>query len=169
MAARPTVGKKAPKAGPSGLQAAQKAPRTPMTARKSFPHSRANLPKSLARSPKGTPTTTPGGTKKPRKKWRPGTKALQEIRRYQKGFQLLIPRLPFARLVKEIAQSLSSRHGLVGLRFQSNALSALQEAAEAYLTALFEDTVLCAIHAKRVTIMPKDMILARRIRGENPF
>ena len=56
-----------------------------------------------------------------------------------------------------------------GLRFQSAALSALQEAAEAYLTALFEDTVLCAIHAKRVTIMPRDMILARRIRGDNMF
>ena len=67
------------------------------------------------------------------------------------------------------SQNIASRYGLAGLRFQSAALMALQEAAEAYLTALFEDTVLCAIHAKRVTIMPKDMILARRIRGENLY
>ena len=133
----------------------------------SFP-SRANLPRSLARSPpKGTPTT-PGGTKKPARRFRPGTVALKEIRRYQKGYDLLVPKLPFARLVKEIAQNLSARHGLVGLRFQSAALAALQEAAEAYLTALFEDTVLCAIHAKRVTIMPKDMQLAQTIRGRRP-
>jgi len=174
VAARPMVGKKAPKsgpkAGPSGVAAAQKSPRTPMTARKSFPHSRANLPRPLGRSPKGTPNaTTPGGTKRPGRRYRPGTKALQEIRRFQKGFNLLVPRLPFARLVKEIAQNLSASHNLQGLRFQSAALSALQEAAEAYLTALFEDTVLCAIHAKRVTIMPRDMILARRIRGDNMF
>ena len=129
--------------------------------------SRANLPRSLARSPpKGTPGTTPGGTKRPGRRYRPGTKALMEIRKYQKGTQLLIPRLPFARLVKEIAQTLSARFNLTGLRFQSAALAALQEAAEAYLTALFEDTVLCAIHARRVTIMPRDMLLARRIRGE---
>ena len=53
------------------------------------------------------------------------------------------------------------------MRFQSAAIMALQEAAEAYLVTLFEDTLLCAIHAKRVTVMPKDMQLARRIRGEN--
>jgi histone H3 len=52
------------------------------------------------------------------------------------------------------------------VRFQSVALLALQEATEAYLVGLFEDTNLCAIHAKRVTIMPKDIQLARRIRGE---
>jgi histone H3 len=71
----------------------------------------------------------------------------------------LIRKLPFQRLVREIAQD-------TGLRFQSCAILALQEAAEAYLVGLFEDTNLCAIHAKRVTIMPKDMQLARRIRGE---
>lgn len=52
------------------------------------------------------------------------------------------------------------------LRFQSAAIMALQEAAEAYLVGLFEDSNLCAIHAKRITIMPKDLQLARRIRGE---
>lgn len=159
-AARPTVGKKAPKMA----VAAQKSPRTPMTARKSFPHSRANIPRRSPKTP-ATPTT-PGGTKKPGRRYRPGTKALMEIRRFQKNTILLIPRAPFARLVKEIAQTISARHGLQGLRFQSAALAALQEAAEAYITALMEDTVLCCIHARRVTIMPKDMVLARRIRGD---
>ena len=87
--------------------------------------------------------------------------ALREIRRFQKTTELLIKKLPFQRLVREITDEMK-----VGMRFQSSALGALQEAAEAYLVALFEDTNLCALHAKRVTIMPKDMQLARRIRGE---
>jgi histone H3 len=93
-------------------------------------------------------------------RYRPGTVALREIRRYQKSSELLIRKLPFQRLVKEIAQDFKA-----DLRFQSSAILALQEAAEAYLVALFEDTNLCAIHAGRVTIMSKDMRLARRIRG----
>ncbi|KAF8371328.1 hypothetical protein PRIPAC_77757 [Pristionchus pacificus] len=84
------------------------------------------------------------------------------IRRYQKSTELLIRKLPFQRLVREIAQDFKT-----DLRFQSSAVMALQEAAEAYLVGLFEDTNLCAIHAKRVTIMPKDIQLARRIRGEH--
>ncbi|KAK9048379.1 hypothetical protein SSX86_032658 [Deinandra increscens subsp. villosa] len=80
---------------------------------------------------------------------------------YQKSTELLIRKLPFQRLVREIAQDFKT-----DLRFQSSAVAALQEASEAYLVGLFEDTNLCAIHAKRVTIMPKDMQLARRIRGE---
>ena len=90
-----------------------------------------------------------------------GTVALREIRKYQKSTDLLIRKLPFQRLVREIAQDFKT-----DLRFQSSAVLALQEAAEAYLVGLFEDTNLCAIHAKRVTIMPKDIQLARRIRGE---
>jgi histone H3 len=107
---------------------------------------------------KSAPTT--GGVKKPHR-YRPGTVALREIRRYQKSTDLLIRKLPFQRLVREIAQDFKS-----DLRFQGSAVLALQEAAEAYLVGLFEDTNLCAIHAKRVTIMPKDIQLARRIRGE---
>ena len=84
-----------------------------------------------------------------------------EIRRYQKSTDLLIRKLPFQRLVREIAQNFKT-----DLRFQGSAVLALQEASEAYLVGLFEDTNLCAIHAKRVTIMPKDIQLARRIRGE---
>jgi len=101
-----------------------------------------------------------GGVKKPHR-YRPGTVALREIRRYQKSTDLLIRKAPFQRLVREIAQDLRP-----GLKFQTSTIVALQEAAEAYLVDLFEDTNLCAIHAKRVTIMPQDIQLARRIRGE---
>ena len=101
-----------------------------------------------------------GGVKKPHR-YRPGTVALREIRRYQKSTNLLNSKAAFQRLVREVAY-----YYKVDVRFQPTALLALQEAAEAYLIGLFEDTNLCAIHAKRVTIMPKDMQLARRIRGE---
>ena len=107
---------------------------------------------------KSQPST--GGVKKPHR-FRPGIVALREIRRYQRNTELLIRKLPFQRLVREVAQDFKAN-----LRFQSHAIMALQEASEAYLTALFEDANLCAIHAKRVTIMPKDIKLARRIRGE---
>ena len=88
------------------------------------------------------------------KKFRPGTTALKDIRHFQKSTALLIRKLPFQRLVREIAQDFKT-----DLRFQQAAIRALQEAAEAYLVGLFEDTNLCAIHAKRVTIMPKDVQL----------
>ncbi|XP_024996441.1 histone H3.3-like [Cynara cardunculus var. scolymus] len=105
-------------------------------------------------------TPTIGGVKR-RHRFRPGTVALREIRMYQKNTGFLIQKLPFQRLVKEIAQNFK-----MNLRFQSSAVEMLQEAAEAYLVGLFQDTNLCAIHAKRVTITPKDIQLARRIRGE---
>ena len=98
--------------------------------------------------------------KKPHR-FRPGTVALREIRRYQKSTELLIRKAPFRRLIREITQDFKS-----DARITAQAFAALQEAAEAYLVGLFEDTNLCAIHAKRVTIMPKDIQLARRIRGE---
>lgn len=96
-----------------------------------------------------------------RHRFRPGTVALREVRKYQRSTELLIRKLPFQRVVREICEGIRR-----DTRFQSSALIALQEAAEAYLVGLFEDTNLCAIHAKRVTIMPRDMQLARRIRGE---
>lgn len=145
----------------------------------------------LSAARKSAPTA--GGVKKPHR-YRPGTVALREIRKYQKSTDLLLRKLPFQRLVREIAQDFKN-----DLRFQSTAILALQEASEAYLVGLFEgtgrtecsecfvllflfvlcsdvccfsflcfvvlDTNLCAIHAKRVTIMPKDIQLARRIRG----
>ena len=91
-----------------------------------------------------------------------GTVALREIWRYQKSTELLIRKLPFQRLVREIAQDL----GKMSIRFQSGAIIALQEASKAYLVGLLEDSNLCAVHAKRVTIMLKDIQLARHIRGE---
>lgn len=106
------------------------------------------------------PDETPIRRKK--RRMRPGERALREIRQYQNSTDLLIRRLPFARLVREIQQGLS-RHTY---SWQASAILALQEAAEAHLVGLFEDCNLCAVHAKRVTIMPKDMQLARRIRGQ---
>ena len=102
-----------------------------------------------------------GQKKRKVRRYRPGTVAFREIRRYQKSSELLIRRMPFQRLVREITQVHNPY-----LRFQSGAILALQESTEAYLVALLEDSNLCAIHAKRVTIMPKDMQLAQRIRGE---
>ncbi|CAL8583135.1 centromeric DNA-binding histone H3-like protein cse4 [Xanthoria parietina] len=101
--------------------------------------------------------------RKPRR-YKPGTIALREIRRYQRSTDLLLLKLPFSRLVREIALSLVPAGGET-LRWQSQAIQALQESAEAFMVHLFEDTNLCAIHAKRVTIMQKDIQLARRIRG----
>ena len=94
-------------------------------------------------------------------RYRAGTVALKDIRHYQGSTALLIRKLPFQRLVREIAQDYKT-----DLRFQSAAILCLQEATEAYLVRLFDDANLCAIHARRVTIMPKDILLARRIRGE---
>ena len=101
-----------------------------------------------------------GGVHKPHR-FRPGVVALREIRKFQRSTDLLFRKLPFARLVYEIGQDFKTN-----LRWQSQAILALQEASEAYLVGLFEDANLCAIHAKRVTVMPKDIQLARRIRGE---
>ncbi|KAK0396253.1 hypothetical protein QR680_001640 [Steinernema hermaphroditum] len=131
----------------------QSAHRTPPTAGKG---GRKKLSAKAAR----TAAPPAGGIKKPRR-FRPRTIALREIRNYQKSTDLLLRKLPFQRLVREIAQDFKT-----DLRFQSSAVLALQEAAEAYLVGIFEDTNLCAIHAKRVTIMPRNIQLARRIRGK---
>ena len=132
--------------------------RTKQTARKSTGGKAPRKKLATKAARKEAPTT--GGVKKPHR-YRPGTVALREIRRYQKSTDLLIRKLPFQRLVREIAQEYKA-----DLRFQSTAMLCLQEASEGYLVGLFEDTNLCAIHGKRVTLLPKDMQLARRIRGE---
>lgn len=132
--------------------------RTKQTARKSAGGKAPRKQIAVKSARKSGPAR--GGVKKPHR-YRPGTVALQEIRRYQKSSDLLIRKLSFQRLVREIAGTMK-----VDLWFQSSALLALQESSESYLVGLFEDTNLCAIHAKRVTIMPKDIQLARRIRGE---
>ena len=132
--------------------------RTKQTARKSTGGKAPRKQLATKAARKSAPAT--GGVKKPHR-YRPGTVALREIRRYQSSSNLLIPKLPFQRLVREIAQEM-----LTDIRFQSTALLALQEASEAYLVQLLEDSNLCAIHAGRVTIKPVDMQIARRIRGQ---
>lgn len=145
----------------TGKSTGGKAPRKQLAskaARKSAPSTGSYKVSSLSDSHMTNKIT--GGVKKPHR-YKPGTVALREIRRYQKSTELLIRKLPFQRLVREIAQDFKS-----DLRFQSSAIGALQESVEAYLVSLFEDTNLCAIHAKRVTIQSKDIQLARRLRGE---
>ncbi|XP_029924058.1 histone H3-like [Myripristis murdjan] len=119
--------------------------RTKQTARKSTGGKAPRKQLATKAARKSAPAT--GGVKKPHR-YRPGTVALREIRRYQKSTELLIRKLPFQRLVREIAQDFKT-----DLRFQSSAVMALQEASEAYLVGLFEDTNLCAIHAKRLNKM----------------
>jgi histone H3 len=138
--------------------------RTKQTARKSTggkaPRKSLATKVVMKKNQKGEAHTGEGGEKR-KHRFRPGTVALREIRKYQKSSELLMRKLPFQRLVREIAEDYKA-----DLRFQSTAIMALQEAAESYLVGLFEDTNLCALHARRVTILPKDMHLARRIRGE---
>ena len=126
--------------------------RTKQTARKSTGGKAPRKTLATKAARKSAPAT--GGVKKPHR-YRPGTVALREIRRYQKSSDLLVRKLPFQRFVREVAQDFKT-----DCRFQSTAMLALQEAAEAYHVGLFEDTNLCAIHAKRVTIMPTDIQLA---------
>lgn len=132
--------------------------RTKQTARKSTGGKGPRLSLATKAARKQAPIA--GGVKKPHR-YRPGTVALREIRKLQKTTNLLIPRRPFQRLVKEVAQDYKT-----DLRFQSEAIECLREAAEAYLVGLFEDANLLAIHCKRVTIMRQDIQLARRIRGD---
>ncbi|KAG7224898.1 hypothetical protein INR49_014814 [Caranx melampygus] len=150
-AKKPAAAKKPKKAAAAKKPAAKKSPRRPR-----------NQQLLLRRQPRA-PRSQPRALRRPSRRPLLPRNLLprREIRRYQKSTELLIRKLPFQRLVREIAQDFKT-----DLRFQSSAVMALQEASEAYLVGLFEDTNLCAIHAKRVTIMPKDIQLARRIRGE---
>lgn len=100
---------------------------------------------------------------RPKRRYKPGTVALREIKKYQKSTDLLLLKLPFQRVVREVALTVSRIDG--PLRWQSQAIVALQEASEAFLVGLFHDANLCAIHAKRVTIQQKDIQLARRLRA----
>ena len=101
---------------------------------------------------------------KPKKahRWRPGTVALREIRKYQQATGFLLPKLPFQRLVREIAQDVKTN-----VRFTKGALEAVQEASEAYMVSILTDAYEITLANKpRVTLMPKDLLLARRIRGD---
>ena len=139
-------------------QTEEKMARTKQTARKS---TGGKAPRKQLATKAAKKTASGGPAIKKPHRFRPGTVALREIRRYQKSTELLLRKLPFQRLVREIAQDFKT-----DLRFQSSAVMALQEACEAYLVGVFEDTNLCAIHAKRVTIMTRDLQLAKRIRGD---
>ena len=127
---------------------------------------RAALAAKAAKAARKSGMKAPKGGVRKTHRFRPGTVALKEIRRYQKSTELLIRKLPFQRVVREIVEDVCPTHMQGQVRFQSAAIMVLQEALEAYLVGLFEDSNLCAIHAKRVTIMPKDIQLARRIHGE---
>ncbi|XP_041069354.1 histone H3-like centromeric protein A [Carcharodon carcharias] len=140
------------------------------------PTERSPVRASPARSPRGRRTLTSPRRRSPidpgrrprdqpptgRRRFRPGTRALMEIRKYQKSTDLLIRKLPFGRLVREVASRFTRG---IEFRWQVNALLALQEASEAFLVLLLEDAYLCTLHAKRVTLFPKDVQLARKIRG----
>eukprot|EP01103_Thecamoeba_quadrilineata_P010965 TRINITY_DN2507_c0_g1_i1.p1 TRINITY_DN2507_c0_g1~~TRINITY_DN2507_c0_g1_i1.p1 ORF type:complete len:149 (+),score=24.62 TRINITY_DN2507_c0_g1_i1:81-527(+) len=133
--------------------------RTKQIARKSTGPLKAVSPPK--KSKKVRPPPVIAGVKKPHR-YRPGTVALREIRRFQKTASLLIPRTPFQRLAREIAQLYVGN-----LRFHQKALVALQEGAEQYIVEILEDSSLCAMHARRVTLQPRDLQLALRLRGDN--
>eukprot|EP01031_Cornospumella_fuschlensis_P024568 gene24568-29683_t len=120
------------------------------------PARKATSPRKISKSPAPAKKASPT-----KRRYRPGEKALREIRFYQRNTDLMIRKLPFARLVKEVQTYFFRKD----YRWSAQAMLALQEAAEAHLVGLFEDAYLCTIHAKRVTLMPKDIQLARRIRG----
>ena len=133
--------------------------RTKHTARKSTSATKAPR-KTIARKAVRKTAGTQQGVKKVRRS-KQGTVATREIKKYQKTTDLLIRKLPFSKLVRELVQN----NNKVDVRFQGLAIQALQEAAENYLINLFVDTQLCAEHAKRVTIMQPDMLLATRVGG----
>ncbi|XP_064552724.1 uncharacterized protein LOC135438356 [Drosophila montana] len=114
-------------------------------------------------TPKVTRKMAPPGLPEVRQphRYRPGAAVLREIRRYQRSSELLIHKQPFQRLVRQISQEFGCR-----MRIQPAALAAMQEAAESYLVGLFEESNLCALHGQRKTLMPKDLLLAQRIRGD---
>ncbi|KAF3439885.1 hypothetical protein FNV43_RR18163 [Rhamnella rubrinervis] len=129
------------------------------------PRRKSTAGPSTRRAESATPRRTPrsSGTQRQKKhRYRPGTVALREIRHFQKSCNLLIPAAPFIRTVREITSQYSQQVN----RWKPEALVALQEAAEDFLVHLFEDAMLCAIHAKRVTLMKKDFELARRLGGK---
>lgn len=132
--------------------------RTKQTARKSTGGKAPRKQLATKAARKSAPVT--GGFKKPHR-FRPGTVALREIRKYQRSSDLLLRKLPFQRLVREVSQDYKT-----DLRFQASAILAIQEVTESYVVGLYEHANLAAIHSKRVTMMPKDIRLARIIRGD---
>lgn len=121
-------------------------------------------PRLAAPAPAAAPAAVAQGRVKRRHRFRPGTKALREIRKYQKSSDLLIPKLPFARLVRQTMQTFNNQRLGRVFRISSVALSAVQEAMEAHLVGILEEANLAAIHAKRVTVMKKDFDIVLEVR-----
>ncbi|TYZ57566.1 hypothetical protein PybrP1_009181 [[Pythium] brassicae (nom. inval.)] len=134
-----------------------------VTPRKATTPQRLPVQQSAAGARPSSSAAASGTAASLKRRYRPGSVALREIRRLQRTTDLLLRKLPFARLVRELQAPFTKQP----FRWQAEALLALQEAAEAHLVRLFEDANMCAIHAKRVTVMVKDLQLARRIRGRN--
>ncbi|KAI0307158.1 histone-fold-containing protein [Multifurca ochricompacta] len=165
-----TVQRKQKRSRPDAIEPQDSTPPAPKRVR--VAHAQTARKSTGGREPSQRVRDSAAGRDAPARKrrYRPGTVALREIRRYQKSTDLLLRKLPFARVVREIALDMITDMGdyeAAGLRWQSSAILALQEASEAFLVHLFEDANLCAIHAKRVTIMTRDIHLARRIRGHH--
>lgn len=114
------------------------------------------------------PSVDAEGKQKKKRRWRAGTAALREIRRYQKSTALLLRKAPFIRLIREIAQNYPIGPTGDVPRFEKAALAALHEVTEAYGVKVFQATNLAAIHAKRVTIMPQDIALQRAMSKLSP-
>eukprot|EP01117_Protostelium_nocturnum_P006342 TRINITY_DN2292_c0_g1_i1.p1 TRINITY_DN2292_c0_g1~~TRINITY_DN2292_c0_g1_i1.p1 ORF type:complete len:187 (+),score=67.43 TRINITY_DN2292_c0_g1_i1:131-691(+) len=166
---------------PTAVKSSSQTPKKPTAVKKSgtTPKASNNNNRRVSTTPVRRPPAKKSPSKKssspsdsPRKKYRhkPGFQVNRVIKQLQRSTNLLIPKLPFARLVREIAHTFTPVNS-DGYRFQAEALMALQEATESYLTGLFEDAYLCSNHAKRVTLMNRDIQLARRIRGsrEAPY
>ena len=143
------------------LESTPKMVRTKHTARKGTNGAANRMPKATKNISMKAPCKLPMQQPKKKRRFRPGTVALREICWYQKSTELLIRKAPFQWVIYEILRAIWN-----DLRIQASAVWGLQEAAEAYLVGLFKDSNLCDIHAKWVTIMPKDIQLVRRIGGE---
>jgi histone H3/H4 len=161
LAVLPTHGKNAKVRGRTGEQNPQCSRRATVG---NGPHGGGGPP--APQPPQPVPQGAIGVAARKKRRWRPGTVALRQIRKYQKSYNLLIPKAPFQRLVREVMLDLFKEAKFKDFRWQKGAMENIQEASEAYLIGILGDANLCAIHAKRVTIMPKDIQLARKIRGE---
>ncbi|KNA26069.1 hypothetical protein SOVF_000760 [Spinacia oleracea] len=145
---------------PAAKKSSSKSPRSKAPSTPSKSNQSKSTPIRSPKSKSGRKSVAAPRIKKPYRH-RPGTVALREIRKYQKSVDLLIPSAPFVRTVKEISHQFSP----MVTRWKVEAMKALQQAAEDFIVCLFEDAMLCAFHAKRVTLMKKDIELARRIGG----
>ena len=119
----------------------------------------------MTTGPVKQPRHPPSGRPRKPRRYRPGTQALRQIRKYQRSTELLIRKLPFQRLVREVSQEVSKELGVDPFRYQSTAILALQEASEDFLVRMFSQCNDICIHGKRVTVQDKDVQLWKRLFG----